>query len=212
MDTDDSIRLIESAAAGDTASWAVLLTENVPRLSRFIAIRLDRRVHRRIDADDVTQEIYAEAWRHLPDYWRNPKLPFYVWLRALAQNKLFELHRRHLGTKMRDARREAHDSQCGMAGTTSEALSSLFLDSQTSPSNAAAREELQDQLQEALESMDAIDRDVLVLRHFEQLTPVETAVVLGIEEKAAGMRYVRAIRRLRGILASLPGGLSAFRI
>lgn len=209
---NDSDRLLESAVAGDTSSWAELLTGNVPRLNRFIEVRLDRRLRRRIGPDDVIQEIYAEAWRHLPDYWQNPKLPFYVWLRALAQNKLFELHRRHLGTKLRDARREAHELQRDLFGTTSEALSSLFVDSQTSPSSVAAKKELKTQLQEALESMDAIDRDVLVLRHFEQLTPTETAIVLGIEEKAAGMRYVRAIRRLRDILASLPGGLSAFRI
>ena len=212
MDQNDLTQLLDSAADGDTASWATLLTHHVERLSRFIAVRLDPRLQGRIDADDVMQEIYAEAWQHLPDFRRNSALPFYLWMRGLAQNKLLELHRRHLGTQMRDARREATDPRRGLLETTSASLSSLLVDSHTSPSNAAAREELKTQLQEALETMNGIDRDVLMLRHFEQLSPTETALVLQIEEKAAGMRYVRAIKRLREILEALPGGLTAFRI
>ncbi len=211
-DDKDTTHLLESAADGDVASWGVLLTQNVERLSRFIALRLDRRLQGRIDPEDVIQEIYAEAWRHLPDYRRKGTPPFYLWLRGLARNKILELHRHHLGTQMRDARREVTDYQRSALETTSTMLSSLLLDSQTSPSGVAAREEARAGLEAALETMDDLDREVLMLRHFEQLSPRETAIVLNLQEKAAGMRYVRAIRRLREILEVLPGGLSAFRI
>ncbi len=201
-----TIALLALAADGDVASWGQLLTQSVERLARFIALRLDRRLQGRIDAEDVIQEIYVEAWRHLPEYRRNPSLPFYLWLRGLARNKLFELHRQHLGAKMRDARREAHAFRPAAPEATSAVLVAILLDSNTSPSEAAVREEVRTQLQDALEKMDALDREVLALRHFEQLAPAETAQVLGIQEKAAGMRYLRALKRLRKVLAELPGG------
>ncbi len=113
---------------------------------------------------------------------------------------------------MRDARREAADGHTARGDTSSEVLSSILLDSHTSPSGTVAREEVRARLQDALETMDEMDREVLVLRHFEQLSPVETSQVLGIQEKAAGMRYVRALKRLREILGALPGGLSGFRL
>ncbi len=207
----EAIALLALAADGDAASWGELLTNSVDRLARFIALRLDRRLQGRIDAEDVVQEIYVEAWRHLSEYRRTSSLPFYLWLRGLARNKLWELHRQHLGTKMRDARREADAFRHAALETTSAVLGAILLDSNTSPSGAAAREEVRIRLQDALENMDALDREVLILRHFEQLSPAETAQVLGIQEKAAGMRYLRAIKRLRQVLASLPGGLSGFR-
>jgi RNA polymerase sigma-70 factor (ECF subfamily) len=204
-------RLLELAVEGDQAHWATLMTLHIDRLSRLIALRLDRRLQGRIDAADVIQEIHLEAWRHLPDYIRNPSMPFYLWLRGLAGNKLLELHRHHLSTKKRDARRERPSFLMSMPDTTTAAISSLLVDKGTSPSNAAARVELKQQLQNALDGMDAIDREVLVLRHFEHLSPAETAKVLEIEEKAAGMRYLRAIQRLRDVLDKLPGGIDALR-
>jgi RNA polymerase sigma-70 factor (ECF subfamily) len=183
---------------------------HVDRLRRFMELRLDPRLRRRVDSEDLIQEIYMEAWRKLPEYRRDSTLPFYLWLRGLARNKLLEIHRQHLGAKMRDVRREKND--CSLSGTSGAALSFIIVESTTSPSGAAAKEEVRLQLESALETMDDLDREVLVLRHYEQLSPGETAQVLGIQEKAAGMRYMRAIRRLREILASLPGGLSEFRL
>ncbi len=214
MDVNEDVkldRLLELAVNGDRASWGTLMTLQVDRLSRLIALRLDRRVQARIDAADVIQEIYLEAWQHLPEYMRNQSLPFYLWLRGLAGKKLLELHRHHLSTKKRDARREQPRFRMSMPDTTTDAISSMLVDSGTSPSKAAARVEVRQQLQEALDGMDEIDREVLVLRHFEQLSPEETATVLEIEEKAAGMRYLRAIKRLREVLDKLPGGIEALR-
>src|SRR5262249_3043109 len=156
---------------------------------------------------DVLQECYLEAARHLADYLRQPSLPFFLWLRGIAGNKLRELHRHHLGARMRDAGREVSLYRGTLPETTSAALPARLLGHMTGPSEAAVRAEIKVRLQEALNGMDPLDREVLALRHFEQLSPAETARVLGIKEKAAGMRYVRALRRLKEILTALPGGL-----
>lgn len=208
VEVGETERLLEKAVGGDAASWGALLAEHAPRLARLISARIDPRMKGRIDADDLLQEICLEAWRCLPNF-TEQSLPFYVWLRGLAGNKLLELHRHHLGTQKRDARRERNGAVSSDA--SSVLLVSLLTDTATSASAAARREELKAQLHGALEQMEAIDREVLVLRHFEQLSPTETAAVLGIKEKAAGMRYVRAVKRLGHVLNQLPGGLEALR-
>lgn len=208
MDVDpcESNRLLNSAAAGNRDSWGELLASHAPRLTRLIAVRLDRRLQGRIDADDVLQEICLEAWRSLPGFAKQP-LPFYLWLRGIAGNKLLEVHRFHLGTQKRDARRERSDAGGAMPDSTGGQLIALILDSATSASAAARREELKAHLHAAMENMEAMDREVLMLRHFEQLSPSETAAVLGINDKAAGMRYLRAVKRLGQALGHFPGGL-----
>ena len=211
-DTDESQQLLELAADGDRDSWGALLTLHGDRLSRLVTFRLDRRLQGRVDVADVLQEIYLAAWRHLPEYVQGSPLPFYLWLRGIACNKLLEMHRHHLGVKMRDARRERANYGPSMADTTSAALSSLLMDNNTSPSGVAARAEIRVRLETAIDGMHPIDREVLALRHFEQLNPAETAQVLMIEEKAAGMRYLRTLKRLREILEQHPGGLEAFRL
>src|SRR5438552_4089734 len=205
--TSETNDLLQRAAAGDQQSWGALLTRHADRLRRMVAFRLDQRLQGRIDPSDVIQEAYLEASRHLADYLREPALPFFLWLRGIAGNKLRELHRHHLATQMRDAGREVSLYRGTLPETTSAALAAQLLGHGTRPSEAAVRAEIKVRLQEALNGMDPLDREVLALRHFEQLSPTETAKVLGIKEKAAGMRYVRALRRLKEILTSLPGGL-----
>jgi RNA polymerase sigma-70 factor (ECF subfamily) len=140
----------------------------------------------------------------LQEYFRDPKVPFIVWLRMLTSNKLRELHRHHLGTQMRDASRDVALHDATYLEATSAAMAAHLLADVPRPSEAAIRAEVKRHLQQALDSMDPIDREVLALRHIEQLTPTETAHVLDIKEKAAGMRYVRALRRLKEILAQYP--------
>jgi len=166
----------------------------------------------RVDASDVIQEVYLEAFTHLADYVRDPTMPFFLWLRGIAGNKLLELHRHHLGTRMRDARREVSLYRGTLPETTSAALAAQLLGHLTRPSEAAVRAEIKIRLQEALNSMDALDREVLALRHFEQLSTAEAARVLGIKPKAAGKRYLRALERLKDILSNMPGGLGEFRL
>lgn len=201
--------LLRQAAEGDGDSWGALLTRHEGRLRRMVAFRLDPRLQGRIDPEDVVQEVNLAASEHLADYLRRPAMPFYLWLRGVAGNKLLELHRRHLGTPMRDARREVSLYRGALPNATSAALAARLLGRQTRPSEAAVRAEAKIRLQEALNGMDPVDREVLALRHFEQLTNAEAARVLEIKEAAAGKRYLRALDRLREVLAGMPGGLES---
>lgn len=209
--SDETKRLLQRVADGDHESWGELLTQHEDRLQRMVAFRLDRRLQGRIDPLDVVQEAFLEASEHRPDYLKNPSITFFLWMRGIVGNKLLELHRFHLGTRMRDAGREVSLYRGTMPEASSAALAAQLLGHATRPSEAAIRAEIKIRLQEALNAMDPMDREVIALRHFEQLTPVESAHVLGIKEKAAGMRYLRALKRLKDILASLPGGLKELR-
>jgi len=203
-DTNDLLKVV---AQGDQARWGELLTRHRDRLKRMVALRLDRRLQGRIDASDVIQEAYLEATARLPDYLKQPGMPFFLWLRFLTGQKLLELHRYHLGAKMRDAGRDIALYRGTLPEATSAALAAQLLGHLTQPSQAAIRTEMKIRLQEALNSMDPLDREVLALRHFEQLNNIETARVLEIQEAAASKRYIRALRRLKEILTSLPGGM-----
>jgi RNA polymerase sigma-70 factor (ECF subfamily) len=177
----------------------------------MVGLRLDQRLQGRIDASDVIQEAFLDASAQLPVYLQNPQMPFYLWLRFLTGIRLAKLHRHHLGAQMRDAAREIPLYQGFLTQASSVALAAQLLGRDTRPSEAAIRAELKIRLQEALNAMDPIDREVLALRHFEQLTTAETAQILGIKEAAAGKRYIRALERLREILVSMPGGLEDFQ-
>jgi RNA polymerase sigma-70 factor (ECF subfamily) len=208
-DTDaaETNRLLRRAVEGDAESWGATVEVHRVRLRRMIALRLDPRLQGRIDASDVVQEAFLEAAERLAEYLKNPTMPFYLWLRFLAGQRLVTLHRHHFGVKMRDAGREVSLYRGHLPETTSAALAAQLLGQQTSPSVAAVRAELKIRLQEALNSLDTIDREVLALRHFEHLDRAETAAVLGIQESAVSKRYVRALKRLKDVLKQYPGGL-----
>ncbi len=199
-DRDEGDALLEKAAGGDPASWQELVETHRDRLRRMIAFRLDARLQGRVDASDVVQEAYLEAWQRLPDYRRDPAMPFFLWLRFLTAQRLVTVHRRHLGTHGRDAGREVRLGHGAGPEGSSIALAEQLLGHDPRPSEVAVREEARGRLREALERMDPIDREVLALRHFEQLSRAEAARVLGIEESAAGKRYIRALARLKGLL------------
>jgi RNA polymerase sigma-70 factor (ECF subfamily) len=208
--SSETIRLLERAAQGDHADWGTLLTKHRERLCRMVALRLDRRLQGRIDPSDVIQEAYLEAWSRLAEYLRDPKMPFFLWLRYLAGQKLVTLHRHHLGVQMRDPALEVSLYRGSLPEATSAALAAQLLGRDTRPSEAAIRAEMKIRLQEALNSMEAIDREVLALRHFEQLSRSECAHLLAISEAAVSKRYFRALKRLKEILTSMPGGEGEF--
>jgi RNA polymerase sigma-70 factor (ECF subfamily) len=199
-------RLLQQLAQGDPHEVGALFERHRARLRRMVALRLDRRLQGRIDASDVIQEAFLEATERLPDYLRQPDMPFFLWLRFLTGQKMLELHRRHLGAQMRDAGREISLYRGSLPEASSVALAAQLLGHDTRPSEAAIRTERKIRLQEALNSMDPLDREVLALRHFEQLNNAETAQALGLQESAASKRYIRALKKLRDILTSLPGG------
>lgn len=185
-----------------------MLCQHTERLRRAVMCRLDVRIHRRIDASDVVQEVFLEACEHRREFEGQSELPLFLWLRGIAANKLLEVHRRHLGTKMRDARREEYFDRAPTAHGTSLATADGLEGRGTQASEAAARDEVQAHVQEALRRMNPLDREVLALRHFDQLTSGQAARVLGIQERAAAKRYLRALVRLKDVLGAMPGGLA----
>jgi RNA polymerase sigma-70 factor, ECF subfamily len=190
----------------ESPALAELLAGNRERLHRMIRLRMDHRLQGRIDASDVIQDAFLEATTRYPEYMRNPTMPPFLCLRFITGQRLLVLHRKHLGYQVRDAAREVSLYRGALPEATSAALAAQLVGHRTSPSEAAIRAEMKVRVQEALNAMEALDREVLSLRHFEQLTNAETATVLGIEESAASKRFIRALKRLKEILASMPGG------
>jgi RNA polymerase sigma-70 factor (ECF subfamily) len=206
--TDESGDLQEQLrrlAAGDQQALAELFARYRDRLRRMVKLRLDRRLQGRIDASDVLQEAYLDMAQRAPEYAANPTMPFFLWLRFLTGQRLLMVHRQHLGAKMRDVREEVSLYRGALPQASSVSLAAHLLGRITSPSLAAVRAEMQLKLQEALNGMDPIDREVLTLRHFEDLSNGETASVLGLQKAAASNRYIRALKRLKEVLASMPG-------
>ncbi len=177
----------------------------------MVALRMDRRLQGRIDASDVIQEAYLEASVRLTEYLGDPSMPFFLWLRFLTGQKLVTLHRHHLGVQMRAAGQEVALCRGPLPEASSAALAAQLLGHDTRPSEAAVRAELRIRVQDGLNTMDPLDREVLALRHFEQLSRAEIAQVLGLSEGAAGKRYIRALERLKRILGHSPGGLGGLR-
>ena len=209
--SSETKRVLEQAAQGDGQVLGTLLARHQDRLRRMVALRIDRRLQGRIDPSDVIQEAYLEASARLAEYLRNPSMPFFLWLRFLAGQKLVTLHRHHLGVQMRNAAQQVALHHGSLPEASSAALAAQLLGHEPRPSEAAIRAEMKARVQEALDSMEPLDREVLALRHFEQLSRAEIAQVLGISEAAAGKRYLRALERLKQVLAALPGGLEGLR-
>jgi RNA polymerase sigma-70 factor, ECF subfamily len=182
-----------------------LFMDHWDRLHRMVEMRLDRRLHGRIDPSDVLQEAYIEVARSLPGYLKNPEIPIFLWLRYITGVHLKAVHRRHLGTKIRDAGREVRFASLNMPQASSVSLAAQFVGRLTSPSQAVVRAEVQLRVQDALDELAPLDREVLALRHFEQLSNAEVSQVLEISETAASNRYVRALKRLGQILQSASG-------
>jgi RNA polymerase sigma-70 factor (ECF subfamily) len=201
----ESTDLIARAAAGDVDARNALFAQHTERLQRMVRLRLSRRLQGRVDEGDVVQEALLEAARKLNEYFQRPDAPFYLWLRHLTGLKLAELHRHHLGTQMRDADREVSIYRGALPEADSASLAAHLLGTMTSPSQVAVRAERQIRLQEAVNCLDPIDREILALRHFEQLSNQETAEVLGMSPSGATARHMRALKRLKTILESVPG-------
>jgi RNA polymerase sigma-70 factor, ECF subfamily len=206
MENADKIdELIQRAVQGDSTAISALLSMYRDRLTKMVQLRLDRRLFGRVGASDIVQEAVIEAARRLPAYADTPPMEFYLWLRQLAGQKLIDTHRRHLGAEKRNAGQEVSLYRKAMPEATTTALASQLLGRLTTPTQALQRAELQLRVQDALNNLDPIDREVLVLRHFEQLSNSETAHVLGISKSAASKRFVVALTRLKDVLQQVTG-------
>jgi RNA polymerase sigma-70 factor (ECF subfamily) len=189
---------------GDPQALAELFARERERLWQVIHFRLVGPLRARIGPDDVLQEAFLAASQRLKHYANSPATSPFIWLRMIVNQTLVDLQRQHLGAQRRDAAREVSLDGVPYAEATSASVAIQLVGVFTSPSRAAARADNLALVQTAIEQMDPIDREVLALRHFEELTNSEVAEVLGIEQKAASIRYIRALRRLKEILAQVP--------
>jgi RNA polymerase sigma-70 factor (ECF subfamily) len=203
--TVNEMTLVDRLRAGDHQALGELFSTHRERLSRLVNFRLSPRLFGRVDVEDVLQESYLAAASRLAHFVSNPSSSFFVWLRLVVLQTLTDLQRMHLGAKMRDAHREVSLQDAPRTPGTSQSLAAHLLANLTSPSQVAILAELADKLEVALETMSPTDREILALRHFEELSNQETAEVLGIEPKAASIRYIRALKRLKEICSQMPG-------
>jgi RNA polymerase sigma-70 factor, ECF subfamily len=197
--------LVDRVLHGDRNALAEVFAKHRDRLWRIVSFRIDPRLRGRVDADDVLQEAYLNAERRIQHVIQDAPDGLFVWFRMIVSQTMAEIHRRHLGVQRRDPMREQSLNAGFSADATSFSISSHLFGHLTSPSQAALRKELSEQLEFALSSMEDLDREVLAMRHFEELSNRETAHALGLTEQAASARYVRALTRLQHILKAIPG-------
>jgi RNA polymerase sigma-70 factor (ECF subfamily) len=194
--------LLARAGRGDKSAVEELLALHRAAIRRIVELRLDRQIARRVDASDIAQDVLIEAHRRAPEYLKNPQLEFGLWLRQIARDRLIDAHRRHRGAARRSVDREQHLVE--YADRSALDLSAVLWDRQATPAAEAIAAELRRRFDDAIGQLDDVDREVLVMRHHEQLGNGEVAKILELSEPAAGMRYLRAIRRLRVLLAETP--------
>lgn len=199
--SDETTELIRRAVAGDTDAWRAILDSHGPRLRTIVRLRLDPRLSGVVDPSDVLQDAYKLIHDRLPSYLAQPRQPFFLWLRYLAGDALARVHRRQLQTQKRRPARGLRP----FPEASSINLAGLLVGRERAPDTQAIQSERRRRVVEALDAMSPDDREVLVLRHFEQLTAIEAATVLGISEAAARKRYLRALERITGLLRGIDG-------
>lgn len=202
--SDNHEQSLDGIRQGEQQALAQLFSRYRAQLRRMVEFRLDARVRARVSPSDILQETYIDALKRLRHYRADPSVPFFVWLRSVTLQRLIDVHRQHLGKKIRDVGREVRFAGCDAAAGSSQRIAGLMANI-SSPSRAAQVRETQDRVRAAMDRLDPADREVLVLRHFEQLSNLEIASLLGIQAAAASKRYVRAIERLKDALEQVPG-------
>jgi RNA polymerase sigma-70 factor (ECF subfamily) len=200
-DGSENADLIRRASEGDQSALEQLFGAHRERLKRMIRLRIDRRIQGRLDSSDVLQEAYIDVFRNLPEYVNAPSTSFFIWLRNLVGLKLAEVHRRHLGTRKRDAKRDVSIHRGALPAVNSVSMAAQLLGQLTTPSQIAVKVEMRLRLQDVLDSMDEVDREIIALRHFERLNSQETADALQMSKSGASSRYIRAMKRLKNELS-----------
>jgi len=196
--------LLIEAGRGDRDAVNRLLEAHRASLRQIVQMRLDRAIARRVDASDIVQDVLLEANDRLADYLANPRMPFHLWLRHMAKDRIIEMHRRHRGAKRRSLDREQSLGQPQYGDQSSLDLAARLVDHELTPAAENIRKELEQRFLTAVEQLEDDDRDIILMRHFEQLGNNEAAEALGLSPAAAGMRHLRALRKLRAILGERP--------
>lgn len=200
-ETQDTEILLEQARTGDEGAVNDLLERHRDSVRRLIDLRMDRVLKRRVDASDIVQDVMIEAHRRLEVYLENPVMPFHLWLRQMAKDRLIDAHRRHRGAARRSIDREQPLVSAASSGSTVDLLGQLH-DGGLTPAAEATWRELQHRFEQACEQLEPVDQEIVFMRHFEHLTNQEAAVSLELSPQAASMRYLRAMRRLRELLGN----------
>lgn len=201
-ESDRTQELLNGVRAGESNAVDRLLERHREAVRRMIQMRLDQAVARRVDASDVIQDVMLEASQRLSDYLQNPAMPFHLWLRQLAKDRIIDMHRRHRTAQRRSVDREQNLSNLINDERSAADLAGLLRDAELTPAAATIRKEMDQRFLIALNELDEADREVIMMRHFEHLGNGEVAEALGLSAPAAGMRYLRAIRRLRELLGT----------
>jgi RNA polymerase sigma-70 factor (ECF subfamily) len=196
--------LLADAGRGRPDAVNQLLERHRGALRKLVQLRLDRKIAGRVDASDVVQDVLLEANQRLQEYLADPRMPFHLWLRHLAKDRMIDMHRRHRGAQRRSMDRERSLASPQFGDQSSFDLAGQLAASELTPAAAAIRRELEQRFLTAMDQMDEDDRDILLMRHFEQLGNNEAAEALGLSAAAAGMRHLRALRKLRAILGERP--------
>ena len=192
--------LLDRVRQGDGDAINGLLERHRETIKRMIDRRMDRGVQRRVDASDIVQDVMIEANRRLGDYLANPTMPFQLWLRHMARDRLIDAHRRHRVAATRSVDREVPLVVPDSGDQSQADLGGQITDRDLTPAAAATWHELERRFATAVDTLEESDRQIVLLRHFEHLSTAEAAEVLGLSKPAAGMRYLRAMRRLRVLL------------
>ncbi len=198
--TQELLDVIRDGKDDDAANR--LLDRHRDALRRLVAMRLDRKIQGRVDASDIVQDVMIEANRRLQDYLLNPVMPFHLWLRHMAKDRLIDAHRRHRGSAKRSVDREQPMVAVGGMDRSTMELAVHLADKEMTPAAAATMHELQARFEAAINELNEHDQEIVLMRHFEHLTNQEAAQALGLSEPAASMRYLRAMRRLREIISN----------
>ena len=200
---DQTLKLLNGIRDGSPDAVNGLMERHRDAVRRMVQMRMDRAIARRVDASDVVQDVMFEASRRLEEYVNNPAMPFHLWLRQLARDRIIDMHRRHRAAQRRSVDREQQIASLGNDDRSAADLGQLLKDAELTPAAANIRREMEEQFLESLNKLSDEDREIIMMRHFEHLNNSEVAAAMEITAPAAGMRYLRAIRRLRDVIGDV---------
>ena len=203
---DKTEELLAGAKGGDADAVNRLIDRHRNSVKRMVQLRLDQRIQRRVDVSDIVQEVFVEASRRLKDYVDDPKMPYHLWLRQIALDRIIDAHRRHRGSEKRNIDRERPLIAPAADDHSTMELANQLRDPELTPAAAATQREMTQLVEAAISKLDDDDGEVILMRHYEQLSNQEVAAALGLSEPAASMRYLRAMRRLRELLVEASNG------
>ncbi len=197
---DHTHQLLDRVRDGDSDAVNHLIDRHRQAVRRLVQMRMDQAIAQRVDASDVVQDVMFEASRRLSDYINNPVMPFHLWLRQLAKDRIIDMHRRHRAARRRSVDREQPVASLGNDDQSTADLARLLRDAELTPAAASVRREMVEQFLGAVNQLEDADREIIMMRHFEHLTNAEAAQALDLSAPAASMRHLRAIRKLQDIL------------